>query len=88
MNMKIACSDALAGLAREEVPEYIRAAYSGVEMSFGRNYLIPKPFDRRVFVRASAAVAKAAIEDGAARQPVDMIAYRAKLEKKSASLIL
>ena len=87
MNMKIACSDALAELAREEVPDYICGAYGGVELSFGRNYLIPKPFDRRVFVRAAAAVAEAAMKDGVARAPVNMDEYLARLEKKSATLI-
>jgi malate dehydrogenase (oxaloacetate-decarboxylating)(NADP+) len=81
--MKIACSDALAELAREEVPEYIRRVYGGIDLSFGKDYLIPKPFDRRVFVRASAAVAEAAIADGVARKPLDMKDYRISLEKKA-----
>jgi len=86
MNMKIACSDALAELAREAVPDYIRRAYGGIDLEFGRNYLIPKPFDKRVFVRASAAVAEAAVEDGVARRPVDIAEYRAELEKKAEAL--
>jgi malate dehydrogenase (oxaloacetate-decarboxylating)(NADP+) len=76
MNMKIACSDALAELAREEVPDYILKAYGVERMEFGRGYLIPKPFDRRVFVRASSAVAEAAVKDGVARKKVDVMEYR------------
>ncbi len=87
INMKIACSDALAELAREDVPEYIRRVYGGIDLSFGRDYIIPKPFDRRVFVRASAAVAEAAIADGVARNPIDMNEYRISLEKKAGSLV-
>jgi malate dehydrogenase (oxaloacetate-decarboxylating)(NADP+) len=81
--MKIACADALAELAREDIPDYIRAAYGGVRMEFGRDYLIPKPFDRRVFVRASAAVADAAMRDGAARKAIDLAEYRKSLEEKA-----
>jgi malate dehydrogenase (oxaloacetate-decarboxylating)(NADP+) len=84
--MKIACAKALAGLAREEAPEYIREAYGVAELSFGRDYLIPKPFDRRVFVRASAAVAEAAIRDGVARNPLVIADYRAELERKAERL--
>ncbi|MHB9028442.1 MAG: malic enzyme-like NAD(P)-binding protein [Candidatus Latescibacterota bacterium] len=85
-NMKIACSDALADLAREETPDYIRAAYGGVRLEFGRDYLIPKPFDRRVFVRASAAVAEAALRDGVARNRIEIAEYRKSLEKKAGQL--
>ena len=82
MNMKIACSDALAELARLEVPEYIREAYGGIELEFGREYLIPKPFDRRVFVHASSRVAKAAVSDGVARKIIDIEEYQGNLENK------
>jgi len=87
MNMKIACSEALAGLAREKVPEYICDAYGGINMEFGRSYLIPKPFDTRVFVRASGAVAEAAMQDGVAKNPVDIASYYEELEKKSTELM-
>jgi len=87
MNMKMACSDALAGLAREDVPEYIRRAYGGIDLAFGREYLIPKPFDKRVFVRASSAVAEAAMKDGVARKTIGMDEYRGELEKKAESLL-
>jgi malate dehydrogenase (oxaloacetate-decarboxylating)(NADP+) len=82
LNMKIACSEALAEIAREEVPENVRKAYGGVDLAFGREYLIPKPFDRRIFVRASSAVAEAAIKDGVARTIVDIAEYTKTLEKK------
>ncbi|MDP2983951.1 MAG: malic enzyme-like NAD(P)-binding protein [Candidatus Latescibacter sp.] len=82
LNMKIACSEALAELAREEVPEYVRNAYGGIDLTFGREYMIPKPFDRRVFVRASSAVAESAIKDGAARKIIDIGEYTRALEKK------
>lgn len=87
MNMKIACSNALAELAREEVPAYIRDAYGGISLEFGRDYLIPKPFDKRVFVRASSAVAEAAIKDGVAKNPVEIEDYRVELEKKAEKLL-
>ena len=86
-NMKIACSEALADLAREDVPDYISQAYGGMELKFGREYLIPKPFDRRVYVRASSAVAKAAIGDGVARNPIDIAKYIIELGKKAERLI-
>ncbi|MFC1692302.1 malic enzyme-like NAD(P)-binding protein [Candidatus Latescibacterota bacterium] len=82
MNMKIACSEALAEIAREDVQDYICEAYGGSKIEFGRDYLIPKPFDRSIFVRASTAVAQAAIEDGVARNPVDIAEYTADLEKR------
>ena len=86
MNMKVACANALAELAREPVPEYICEAYGGVSLDFGRDYLIPKPFDRRVLVRASTAVADAAMEDGVARVQVDIGEYKKGLEKKAEQL--
>lgn len=82
MNMKLACADALAALAREDVPEYICKAYGISGLSFGREYLIPKPFDRRVFVHASSGVAEAAMKDGVARITIDIEKYREKLEKR------
>ena len=82
MNMKIACSNALAELTREEVPNYISEAYGGINLEFGRDYLIPKPFDKRVFVYASSAVAKAAIQDGVAKNLLDVAEYRKNLEER------
>jgi len=87
MNMKIACSNALAEIARMEVPEYICEAYGGLNMEFSREYLIPKPFDKRVFINCSSCVADAAIQDGVARNPVDIEAYRTELASKAETLL-
>jgi len=79
--MKMAAAVALAKLAKEEVPQYVKDAYNGEDLKFGLNYIIPKPFDRRVFVWVSAAVAEAAVKDGVARvKDFDAKAYRAKLQ--------
>lgn len=69
--MKIAASYALARLAKEEVPESVIRAYGGVPLKFGREYIIPKPFDPRVLTYVAPAVAKAAIETGVARKPIE-----------------
>ena len=69
--MKKAAVTALANLAKEEVPEEVKRAYNNEDFSFGRNYLIPKPFDKRVLTRVCPAVAKAAIDTGVARIPID-----------------
>ncbi len=68
--MKIAASRALADLAKEAVPEGIKKAYDGVEFSFGRNYIVPKPFDPRVIEWEAVAVAKQAVAEGVARMPI------------------
>jgi malate dehydrogenase (oxaloacetate-decarboxylating)(NADP+) len=79
--MKIAAVRALAALAREEVPDSIRRAYDKPDMAFGREYIIPKPFDRRVLLWVAPAVARAACESGVARLPItDWDAYTRKLE--------
>ena len=67
--MKLAAVKALAELAQEEVPEYLNEIY-GTKAVFGREYLIPRPFDKRLITRVSIAVAKAAIESGVARKPI------------------
>lgn len=69
--MKMAAVKALAELAKEKVPEAVLNAYGGKEFSFGREYIIPKPFDPRVLWKVAPAVAKAAMETGVARQPID-----------------
>jgi malate dehydrogenase (oxaloacetate-decarboxylating)(NADP+) len=75
--MKLAATRAIAVLAREPVtPE---AGFDGAGLSFGRRYLLPKPFDRRLLVEVSAAVAEAAMQSGAARQAVDPAEYRRRL---------
>jgi malate dehydrogenase (oxaloacetate-decarboxylating)(NADP+) len=82
-NMKMAASKALASLAKEEVPDHVKAAHGrGDDMTFGPEYIIPSPFDRRVLVYVASAVAQAAIEDGVARvKDFDMDAYREKLQR-------
>ncbi len=81
--MKIAATHAIAELARQPVPEIVSSAYSNANISFGRQYLIPKPLDPRLIVNISMAVAKAAIESGVARKTIeDWDAYRAELEKR------
>ena len=81
--MKLAASLALAQLAKELVPDAVLRAYSGEErISFGRDYLIPKPFDHRVLLWVPVAVARAAAETGVAGEPIqDYDAYRRRLEK-------
>lgn len=69
--MKKAAAMALAQLAKEEVPDDVKRAYGNEDFSFGRNYLIPKPFDKRVLTRVSPAVARAAMESGVARVHID-----------------
>jgi malate dehydrogenase (oxaloacetate-decarboxylating)(NADP+) len=77
--MKVAAAEALARLARQQVPEEVAAAY-GTHHSFGPDYIIPAPFDPRLIEEIPAAVAKAAMDSGVARQPIeDMEAYRQAL---------
>ena len=75
--MKIAAAQALAELAREAVPEEVAAAYGGRSHSFGRDYIIPAPFDPRLMEVVASAVAEAAMPSGVAQKPIaDMDAYR------------
>ncbi len=79
--MKLAAVHALAKLAREDVPERVSAAYGGTQFTFGPEYIIPKPFDPRVLLWVTPAVAKAAMDSGVARKPIqDFQAYRDRLE--------
>ncbi|MEK6774031.1 MAG: NADP-dependent malic enzyme [Bdellovibrionota bacterium] len=79
--MKLAAVKALAKLAREEVPEKVSVTYGGKAFKFGREYLIPKPFDNRVLLWVAPAVAKAAIESGVATKKIeDWETYRDTLE--------
>ena len=74
--MKLAASRALAQLARQDVPESVSAAYSGQNFRYGRDYIIPKPFDPRVLTWVAPAVARAAIDSGVARlSPADANAF-------------
>jgi malate dehydrogenase (oxaloacetate-decarboxylating)(NADP+) len=79
--MKLAAVHALANLARLEVPEKVSDTYGGQTFKFGREYLIPKPFDPRVLMWVAPAVAKAAMDSGVAQKPItDWDQYRDKLE--------
>jgi malate dehydrogenase (oxaloacetate-decarboxylating)(NADP+) len=80
--MKLAASKALAELAKEDVPDSVLRAYGTQRFSFGREYLIPKPFDYRVLLNVPVAVARAAAETGVAQEPIaDYDAYRRRLEQ-------
>ena len=79
--MKLAATRALAALAKEDVPDSVCRAYGVERLSFGRDYIIPKPFDPRVLVWEASAVARAAIESGVAQEPIDLQEYRERLEK-------
>ena len=77
--MKIAAVKALANLAKQDVPEDVAKAYGVDHFKFGREYLIPKPFDSRILVWEAGAVAEAAMKTGVARNPVDIDEYRREL---------
>ena len=80
--MKIACAEALAALAREDVPDEVALAY-GKNLTFGRDYIIPTPFDLRLIHRIPPAVARAGMDTGAARRPIiDMDAYELNLKSR------
>ena len=81
--MKIAAAQALASLAKEDVPDEVAAAYHGSRPSFGRDYIIPSPFDPRLIHYVPPYVAQAAMDTGVARKPIpDMTAYRASLARR------
>src|SRR5690606_33026647 len=78
--MQLACVDAIADLALREATDEVETAYQGQALSFGPDYLIPKPFDPRLIVEVSSAVAEAAMRSGVAERPIeDMEAYRRQL---------
>ena len=80
--MKLAAVEAIAELARAEASEVVAAAYGGAAPVFGRDYIIPKPFDPRLILQIAPAVARAAIASGVARRPItDFAAYRTELER-------
>ncbi len=81
--MKIAAAQALAELARAQVPEEVAAAYGGAAPRFGRDYIIPAPFDPRLMEIVPSAVAQAAMDTGVARKPIlDMVEYRESLKAR------
>ena len=80
--MKVAAADALADLARQDVPDAVVKAYGDDPLQFGPDYLIPKPLDQRVLYEVTPAVARAAMESGAAREEIDLDEYREELEAR------
>ncbi len=80
--MKLAATYALAKLAKEDVPDSVCRAYGVERLKFGRDYLIPKPFDPRVLIWEASAVAEAAMRTGVAQEPVDLAEYREALERR------
>lgn len=79
-DMKVAAAEAIAALAREDVPEEVSAAYAGRKMEYGSEYIIPAPFDPRLMTTVPVAVAKAAMKTGVARNPIsDFAAYKKEL---------
>jgi malate dehydrogenase (oxaloacetate-decarboxylating)(NADP+) len=80
--MKLAATYALAALAKEDVPDSVRSAYGVERIEFGREYIIPKPFDPRVLIWEAAAVAKAAMETGVAQLHIDLDEYKESLERR------
>ncbi len=81
--MKIAAVKALAALTKEEVPDQVKMSYSGEDFRFGPDYIIPKPFDKRVLTRVAPAVARAAMKSGVARKEInDFHAYALELEAR------
>jgi malate dehydrogenase (oxaloacetate-decarboxylating)(NADP+) len=81
-DMELAATRALASLAKEDVPDSVCRAYGVSHLQFGREYLIPKPFDPRVLMWEASAVAEAAMRTGVAQQPVDLQSYRGQLERR------
>ncbi|MFO1038459.1 MAG: NADP-dependent malic enzyme [Geminicoccaceae bacterium] len=82
-SMKIAAAHAIAALARDEVPDEVAAAYKGRRLRYGPEYLIPTPFDPRLMTAVPMAVAKAAMEAGVARRPLDSLErYRDQLRSR------
>ena len=81
--MKVACAQALAALAREDVPDEVAMAYRGRKLKFGPDYIIPSPFDPRLIWYVPPFVAQAAMDSGVARKPIeDMEAYRTELRSR------
>ena len=80
--MKVAAAEALADLARQDVPDAVVKAYGDQPLQFGAEYIIPKPLDPRVLFEVAPAVADAAMETGVARQSVDLEEYRERLEAR------
>ncbi len=80
--MLISASVEISNIARLEVPRYIKEMYNS-ELSFGRDYFIPKPFDRRLFTKVSFAVARSSLKTGVARRNIDLKTYKTELEERA-----
>ncbi|ADB61349.1 malic protein NAD-binding protein [Haloterrigena turkmenica DSM 5511] len=80
--MKVACAEALADLARQDVPDAVVKAYGDEPIQYGPDYIIPKPVDPRVLFRVAPAIAEAAMESGAARTELDLEEYEEELEAR------
>ena len=80
--MKVAAARSLAGLAKEDVPDSVIQAYGGSHFRFGPEYILPKPFDPRVLLWETVAVAKAAMDSGVAQQRIDLEEYKRQLENR------
>jgi malate dehydrogenase (oxaloacetate-decarboxylating)(NADP+) len=82
--MKIAAANAIAELAREDVPDEVNAAYHGVQLHYGHDYIIPAPFDPRLISSVSSAVAEAAMDSGVAKKPIrNLESYKRELEGRT-----
>ncbi|MDC0226942.1 NADP-dependent malic enzyme [Alphaproteobacteria bacterium] len=82
--MKIAAANAIAELARKDVPDEVNAAYHGVQLHYGKDYIIPAPFDPRLISSVSSAVAKAAMDTNVAKKPIkNLDAYKRELEGRT-----
>ena len=81
--MKVAAAEAIASLARLPAHESVASAYGGRKLVFGPEYIIPTPFDPRLIAEIAPAVAKAAIDSGVARRPLDIAAYKRSLEQQN-----
>ena len=85
--MKLEACRAIAALAKEEVPESVKEAYGGEDFKFGKDYILPKPFDERLLFRVAPAVAKAAMETGVSRHHItDWELYEEELKKRMATV--
>jgi malate dehydrogenase (oxaloacetate-decarboxylating)(NADP+) len=86
--MKMAAAEALANLARQPVPDVVLKAYGKEELKFGKDYIIPTPFDPRLIYEVSTAVAKAAIESGVAKIIItDWDQYQKDLSKRGNTIL-
>lgn len=86
-HMKLEACKAIAALAREDVPDEVKEAYGGMDFKFGKDYILPKPFDKRLLYRVAPAVAKAAMDSGVSLKPIrDWEQYGEELKRRMASV--